>query len=104
MANPTGQSSLPSGLPLAPAALDDVPEDWADVTYTPVIAAHETHADVPVLSYVETSVITGGGGFVPTYIAPTETFIVPANRQALYALPIDNEGIMVIDGFLIEVD
>lgn len=34
----------------------------------------------------------GSGGFVPTYIAPGETFTVPDNRQATYAITIDNEG------------
>lgn len=46
----------------------------------------------------------GGGGMVPTYIAPGETFTVPANKQALFAIGIDNEGILEVDGVLIEVD
>lgn len=47
----------------------------------------------------------GSGGFVPTYIGPTETFTVPANRQALYAMTIDNEGLIDLgdNSFLIEV-
>jgi len=40
----------------------------------------------------------------PTYIAPTETFVVPEFRQALYAMLIDNEGTLIVDGFLVEVD
>lgn len=43
------------------------------------------------------------GGFVPTYIAPTETFTVPANRQALYAVTIDNEGTLDVIGTLVAV-
>jgi hypothetical protein len=42
-------------------------------------------------------------GFVPTYIGPSETFTVPANRQALYAMTIDCEGILDVEGFLLEV-
>lgn len=41
--------------------------------------------------------------FVPTYIAAGETFFVPANKQALYALPIVVDGALVIDGTLVEV-
>lgn len=54
--------------------------------------------------------ISGGGsssvtaGMVPYYIAPTETFTVPLYKQALFEMNIDNEGILVVDGFLIEVD
>ena len=37
-----------------------------------------------------------GGGFVPTYIAPGETFLIPDNRQAVFGMPIINEGSIVI--------
>lgn len=46
----------------------------------------------------------GANGMVPYYIAPTEEFIVPEFKQALFAMNIDNEGILTVDGFLIEVD
>lgn len=47
-----------------------------------------------------------GSGFVPTYIGPTETFTVPANRQAPYALPIVNDGLIAIgsNAYLVLVD
>ena len=48
--------------------------------------------------------ITAFGAMMPTYIAPTETFVVPEHRQALFAQMIDNEGTMIIDGALIGVD
>lgn len=48
--------------------------------------------------------IDGITGIVPYYIAPTETYVVPEFKQALFAMNIDNEGILEIDGFLIEVD
>lgn len=46
----------------------------------------------------------GANGMVPYFIAAGETFTVPEFKQALFAMNIDNEGILEIDGFLIEVD
>lgn len=43
------------------------------------------------------------GQFVPTYIPANQTFVVPPNAQALYALPIVADGTLVIDGTLVEV-
>lgn len=43
------------------------------------------------------------GGFVPTYVAPGATFTVPALFQALWAVPIDCDGTLDIDGVLVEV-
>jgi hypothetical protein len=45
----------------------------------------------------------GPAGFMPTYIAPGETFTIPANMQGLYALPIVNDGVFIIDGNLVAV-
>lgn len=49
---------------------------------------------------------SGGGtdAFIPYFIGPTEIFTIPVNKQGLFTMNIDNEGILVIDGFLIEVD
>lgn len=47
---------------------------------------------------------SGAGAMVPTFIADGETFTVPANKQALFAMDIDNEGTLEVDGFLIQVD
>lgn len=44
------------------------------------------------------------GGMVPTYIAPTEVFTVPVNRQALFAMLIENDGTLIVDGYLVEVN
>lgn len=46
----------------------------------------------------------GANGMVPYFIALTETFIIPEFKQALFSMNIDNEGILEVDGFLIEVD
>ena len=42
--------------------------------------------------------------FVPTFIAPADTFRVPAHSQALYAMTIDVEGSLDVEGYLIGVD
>lgn len=69
--------------------------------YAPNGAAEGTVATV-VDGFVEFT--ESQGGFVPTYIGPTETFTVPENKQALYAVPIENDGVIVVDGALVEVD
>lgn len=48
--------------------------------------------------------IDGANGMVPTYIAPGETFTIPAFRQAMWAVPIVVDGTIVIDGVLVPVD
>jgi hypothetical protein len=42
-------------------------------------------------------------GMVPTFIDVGEIFTVPVNRQALYTLPIINDGSLIVTGDLIEV-
>lgn len=54
--------------------------------------------------YVQLSAGDSSNVGVPYFIAVGETFIVPLYRQALYAMDIDVEGFLVVDGFLIEVD
>jgi hypothetical protein len=46
----------------------------------------------------------GENGMVPYYISPSEKFTVPIYKQALFSMNIDNEGMLEINGFLIEVD
>ena len=40
---------------------------------------------------------------VPFFISTGDTFRVNTNRQALYSVPIDIEGDLVVDGLLIQV-
>lgn len=47
---------------------------------------------------------TGNAAGVPLHIAADETFTAPANQQTLFAMPIDCEGILIVDGFLVEVN
>jgi hypothetical protein len=47
---------------------------------------------------------TGGDGSVPYFIADGDTFTVPVYRQSLFGMLIDCEGIIDIDGYLVEVD
>lgn len=50
-----------------------------------------------------TSAAGSADSTVPYYIPLGETYTVNTNRQALYHLPIDVDGDLVIDGFLVEV-
>lgn len=45
------------------------------------------------------------GQFVPTFIADGQTFVIPANTQALYALPITlgTGATLVVEGHLLEI-
>lgn len=47
---------------------------------------------------------TGNAAGVPLHIAAGETFTAPANQQTLFAMPILVEGILDIEGFLVEVN
>ena len=44
------------------------------------------------------------GSMMPTVIATGDTFTIPTDRQALFAMPIIVDGTLVIDGYLIGVD
>lgn len=44
-----------------------------------------------------------GSGMVPYFLASGQTFTVPVYKQALFEMTIDNEGILEVDGFLVEV-
>lgn len=50
--------------------------------------------------------VGGTASMVPTYIAPGQTYQVPANRQALYTIPIINDGTIAIgaNAYLVLVD
>lgn len=48
--------------------------------------------------------IAGTDGMVPYYIASGQTFTVPVFKQALWAVPIVVDGILLIDGVLVPVD
>lgn len=47
--------------------------------------------------------LVGGSGFVPYYIPAGSTFTIPEYMQALYAVPILNDGLIVNDGLLVQV-
>jgi hypothetical protein len=40
---------------------------------------------------------------VPYFVPLGETFIIPVNHQALFTMPIDIEGSLEVDGYLIEI-
>jgi hypothetical protein len=47
--------------------------------------------------------VVATSGMVPYFIAATETFTVPVYKQALFEMTIDSQGLLVVDGFLIQV-
>ena len=54
-------------------------------------------------SGVSNASLTGAGGMVPYFIPEDETFTVPVNKQGLFSITIDVEGLLVVDGMLIMV-
>lgn len=50
------------------------------------------------------TVINDVGTMVPYFIASGSTFTVPLYKQGLFSMTIDVEGILIVDGFLIQVD
>lgn len=57
-----------------------------------------------VSSTSSSSTTSQNTGMVPYFIASGDTFTVPLYKQAPFAITIDNEGILDIEGYLIEVD
>ena len=45
----------------------------------------------------------GDSPLVPYFIPSGGVFLVPENKQALFAMDVDIEGLLIIDGYLIEV-
>lgn len=88
-------------------ALGDMFYRAANGDYLPVTGT-KTEGHAPVIQgdgTVAWAEVASSGGFTPTYIGPTETFTVPANRQAFFAMTIDNEGLIDLgeNAYLIEV-
>jgi hypothetical protein len=50
--------------------------------------------------------VTGSAAasFVPYFVPAATTFTVPVNQQALWTIPIDNEGVIDVEGILVSVD
>lgn len=44
------------------------------------------------------------GPLMPYFIATGETLTVPLYKQGLFSVPIDNEGTIDVDGYLVEVN
>lgn len=98
---------IAGGLRFALGALGDM---WYRATNGDMVAVGgtKTEGHAPVIQgdgTVAWAEVAGGGGMTPTYIGPTETFTVPDNRQALFAMTIDNEGAIDLgeNSYLIEV-
>lgn len=90
--------------------LDGIEHLAADDT-TDLDASLTAHGLMPKPSGNITDVYRGNGtqgpaigaGMVPTFITAGDTFIVPADHQALFAMTIDVEGMLEVDGYLVEV-
>lgn len=90
--------------------LDGIEHLAADDT-TRLDTSIDAHGLMPKLSGDITDVFRGdgtqgpaiGAGMVPTFIAADDTFIVPADHQALFTVPIDNEGTLDVEGVLVAV-
>jgi hypothetical protein len=48
--------------------------------------------------------VAAEAGMVPYYIAAGDTFTVPEFKQAPFAITIEVDGTLVVDGVLVEVD
>lgn len=48
--------------------------------------------------------LPSGGGSVPYFVPAGQTFSVAEFQQALFSMPIEVEGSLEVDGYLIEVD
>jgi hypothetical protein len=55
-------------------------------------------------SGVSIASLSFSGGMMPYHILSNETFTIPIRRQGLSAMAIDVEGLLVVDGMLIEVN
>lgn len=91
----------------------DGPEHTATLDATNLDASDTAHGLLPKLSGDVDEVLRGDGtwgastspgGMVPYFIASADTFTVPLDYQALYAIPIDVDGTLAINGILAEVD
>lgn len=69
--------------------------------------------DTTRITFIGADVDSGGGSgevevtvqdsIVPTLIASGDKFTVPAGKQMLFAVPIDVQGILEVNGMLVEV-
>lgn len=84
--------------------ITDEVTDGVSSQQAPVLFTDDSGAGDDSMIIIQQIIGTGGGSFIPTVIDSDGTFTVPENTQALFAMNIDNEGIIDVEGFLIEVD
>mgnify|MGYP003345703204 CR=1 FL=1 len=73
--------------------------------WQPVYAAFEEGEGITFDTDADTGVTTiSANAGIPYYIPTGTTYTVPEYQQALYTLPIDCDGLLVVDGALVEVN
>lgn len=103
-------SNINTGLPETPRGVRDSQEYEQLLLIYNAIRALQAALD----SFVAGGGIQGPQGpagagsslfeLTPYYIPSGETFTVPVNKQALFSETIINDGTLVVDGLLLEVD
>ncbi len=83
-----------------PGAVTVVGIQGIPVSTTPPTAGQTLIYDIVSNTYI---LGTSTADMVPTLLAAADTFIIPVGKQALFAMLIDVEGILDVEGYLIEV-
>lgn len=75
-----------------------------------VIVQLEGDEESPAASHYYGTDVDGAKGYhavpdqtTPYFISASDTYTVAVNKQALFTMPIDVEGFLAVDGYLIEV-
>lgn len=103
-----------TGQHLVKASDTDYDTAWTDVPDMLTVSDGATDwYDTTRIQFDGAGVASGGGSgevvvtvesqFPPLVIAAGETYTVPENRQVLFTMPIDVEGMLNVEGFLVEV-
>lgn len=86
----------PQHLVDADKVVDTSWHQWFTMLWKQLSALYDAIAALPTPA-------AAGGDMVPYLIPENTVFTVPINKQALFSMTIDVEGILVVNGFLIQV-
>lgn len=86
---------------------DKQPPSWQDIP-SGITGGMGAKGDTGTVGAAGATGATGAmgpaGPMMPTFIADGDTFTIPADMQGLYAMTIDVEGTLDVEGYLILVD